>query len=181
MQEEILEVSKVPPGHARWIRLSSEIKYSTRLHVATLVSRWWCAITDLNIYDQKKKKKNLDGMKKKKKKIISDPENSERCYTCCRMLLLPQELMLCSDMYQRGCYWILPRTEQEYTSSQWLLRTEWNSTEWAGGAGDPLLQNGDITFLHLWSGGWLKALEGFDDACYGRWLLMWYLDVHHVV
>lgn len=97
------------------------------------------------------------------------------------MLLLPRESIPCSDIYQKVCYWILPRTEQEYTSAEWLLRTEWNSTEWAGRAGDPLLQNSDITFLHLWSGDRLKALEGFDDARYGRWLLMWYLDVDQVV
>lgn len=107
-----------------------------------LVSRGWCGITDLIIYDQKKsawKWKNIQTRKR-----VKGGGN-----ICCRMLLLPRGLTLCSDIYRRGCYWILPGTEQEYTSAQWLLWTECNSTEWAGGAGDPLFQNGEISFLHL--------------------------------
>lgn len=119
MKERILEVSRVPPGHARCIRLSSEIKYSTRLHdIRQHLSPAGPRMVRYNwpqhIYYQKK---NF-----RMEKNIETRIRVRGVFSRCRMLLLPRGLILCSDIYQRGFYWILPRTEQEYTSAQWHLQ-----------------------------------------------------------
>lgn len=132
----------------------------------TLVCRGWWGIIDLNRSILNLLMSDINHPKKSMEVIQhSNPETGEGWgVRCCPNATSSARIDSVPD-YLSTRMLLNPATGRAKVCipAQRLLRTERHSTGWRlGGAGYPLLPNGEIPFLHLCSGTWLKDQERLD-------------------